>query len=566
MRIFLTAVVALVVGFFLYHLSTMNAATDRATDEAMQLSTSTDYQELVDLFKEFREFQLGGSVDGQSYSKSGWILPKSDAVPDFSAAAMAEKYREFGTYRARLTVIDAADWAIAHQVDYHLVRAEMNGYEFQHRVLSPWSRDPGFYGDVISKFPQYFVLPLEEHAFFGLQSRIRSVPQILQMAKKNLDDPSSIAGDLGMLALLTLEDSKSSYESLAQDLAKHHPELVADVESALTAIDDYANWIETNKHKMTAQAGVGKEDYNWLLKNVYLFPYTWDDLRTIVELEDNRVIGFQRLEEHRNRHAPALTPVQSQAEYKAGIEEAVDHIMNFLRNEEIFTMQDFLVPDDYFSSRLIGKGYDLDDPWPDKHDYFFNFSHREAVMENTHELVGHHFDQLRAERDDRPIRGGRRPYKISTARDEGHAFALEELLMHAGYLDGRNPHGKEITYEQAAFRTVRALSDIYMHSGDWDLAEATIFCINNAPHGELLEGSHHLWFELDTTLRGVGHHMLMVIGKIQFMKLMRDRANQMGDDFNLKDFLDEVYASGQIPWSLIRWEMTGYDDEVKLLW
>ncbi len=138
--------------------------------------------------------------------------------------------------------------------------------------------------------------------------------------------------------------------------------------------------------------------------------------------------------------------------------------------------------------------------------------------------------------------------------------------MHAGYLDGRNPHGREIAYEQAAFRTVRALSDIYMHSGDWDLAEATNFCINNAPHGELLEGSHHLWFELDTTLRGVGHHMLMVIGKVQFMKLMRDRANQMGDDFNLKDFLDEVYASGQIPWSLIRWEMTGYDDEVRLLW
>ena len=50
------------------------------------------------------------------------------------------------------------------------------------------------------------------------------------------------------------------------------------------------------------------------------------------------------------------------------------------------------------------------------------------------------------------------------------------------------------------------------------------------------------------------------------MKLMRDRANQLGEDFNLRDFLDEVYASGQIPWSLIRWEMTGYDDEVSRLW
>ena len=181
-------------------------------------------------------------------------------------------------------------------------------------------------------------------------------------------------------------------------------------------------------------------------------------------------------------------------------------------------------------------------------------------------MVGHSFDGQRYRRDNRPIRGGRRPYKISTARGEGWAFALEELLMHAGYLDGRSPHGREIAYEQAAFRTVRALSDIYMHSRDWTYEDAYAFCVENAPHGELLEGSHHLWFELDTTLRGVGHHMLMVVGKVQFMKLFRDRAQQLGDKFNLKEFVDELLETGSIPWSLIRWKMTGYDDEIKKLW
>ena len=562
----LIVVLALLGGFAIYQLSGTNTENNRGGAEAARVITSTDYASLVSLFREFREIQQDSSDNSRWYTKSGWMLSSAAGVPDFSAGAMAEKYRELRVFQKRLNEIDARGWTVAEQVDYHLVRAEMNGYEFQHRVLSPWSRDPGFYNDVISKFAQVSEMPLQETAVAALQSRIRAVPRILEKAQENLDDLSIIAADLGTLALLSLGDSKTSYESLAHGLVAHHPELVADVESALTAIDVYADWIEANKHKMTARAGVGKENYNWLLKNVYLFPYTWDDVRTIVELEDNRVIVFWKLEENRSRDIPALRPVQSQAEYKAGIEEAVDHTLNFLRNEEIFTKQDFLVPDGYFNSRLIGKGYNLDEPWPEKHDYFFNFSHREAVMENTHELVGHYFDQLRAERDERPIRGGRRPYKISTARDEGHAFALEELLMHAGYLDGRNPHGREIAYEQAAFRTVRALSDIYMHSGDWNLAEATSFCINNAPHGELLEGSHHLWFELDTTLRGVGHHMLMVIGKVQFMKLMRDRANQLGDDFILKEFMDDVYASGQIPWSLIRWEITGYDDEVQQLW
>lgn len=59
--------------------------------------------------------------------------------------------------------------------------------------------------------------------------------------------------------------------------------------------------------------------------------------------------------------------------------------------------------------------------------------------------------------------------------------------------------------------------------------------------------------------------MIMVVGKVQFMKLFRDRAKQLGDDFNLKEFIDEFFASGKIPMALTRWEMTGYD-EIKKLW
>ncbi len=125
---------------------------------------------------------------------------------------------------------------------------------------------------------------------------------------------------------------------------------------------------------------------------------------------------------------------------------------------------------------------------------------------------------------------------------------------------------REVAYQQAAFRTVRALSDIYMHSQDWTYEDAYKFCVENAPHGELLDGSHHLWYELDTTLCGVGHHVIMVLGKLQFMKVLRDRAQQLGDEFNLKEFIDEFLAAGMIPQSLIRWEMTGYDDEIKKLW
>ena len=187
-------------------------------------------------------------------------------------------------------------------------------------------------------------------------------------------------------------------------------------------------------------------------------------------------------------------------------------------------------------------------------------------MEETHEYVGHYLDELREESSEHPIRSGRRPFKISTARDEGFAFALEELLMHAGYLDERSPRGREVAYQQAAFRTVRALADLHMHSGDWTLPEAMAYAVANAPRGDLLANSPHLWHEMWTTFVGVGHHMLMVVGKVHFMKLFRDRANQLGADFSVQQFMYECHASGMIPMSLTRWKLTGYEDEVDKLW
>jgi uncharacterized protein (DUF885 family) len=59
--------------------------------------------------------------------------------------------------------------------------------------------------------------------------------------------------------------------------------------------------------------------------------------------------------------------------------------------------------------------------------------------------------------------------------------------------------------------------------------------------------------------------MIMVVGKVQFMDVFRDRAKQLGDDFVLRDFIDEYLEAGMVPQSLIRWELTGYTDEIEFL-
>ena len=74
-------------------------------------------------------------------------------------------------YKARLAAIEIDDWPVSDQIDHHLVRAEMNGLDFHHRVTRPWSRDPAFYlmsqggaGPAMSGFRTLFELepPFDE--------------------------------------------------------------------------------------------------------------------------------------------------------------------------------------------------------------------------------------------------------------------------------------------------------------------------------------------------------------------------------------------------------------------
>ena len=518
------------------------------------LSGSSNYTDLINLFKEFRDFQK----------------PKIDnGVPDYTAAAMKEQKQGLKNFQKRLAAFDISGWPVPQQVDYHLVRAEMNGLEFYHRVLRPWSRDPCFYlqsqsgaGPAIEgslRIPRN--LPMSEERLAKFRIQLQALPEIFNQAKKNLTEA---AGDLATIAIWGTKEEAQEYNDLANWLADYHSELVDDAKKAQAAVEDYGKWIEESKATMTGDSGVGKEDYTWWLQNVHLFPYTWEECRDIVQHEDDRVRAFLKLEEHRNRNLTPLVPVATKEEHQRRKKEALEYVMNFLKQEEVMTIPEYLSVLGY----LKPGGIPHEEQWPRERDFFEQCGDREPLPEQTHEFIGHYFDHLRQQRDNRPIRRARRLYEIDWIRSEGFAFSLEELLMHAGYLDKR-PHprrGREIVYLQAAFRRCRAMADLKLHSNEFNLEEAMSYCVDCAPKGWLLDNGPHVRYEMQTTLRFVGWHMGMVVGKIQFIKLLAERAEQLGDKFDLRKFMDEFVSSGMIPISLIRWEMTRKNDEIKQLW
>ncbi len=297
----------------------------------------SDYDGLIRLFNEFREFQQPAFIN---------------SVPDYTSAAMEEQKCGLKEFQSRLADIDPNSWPVSKQVDFILVWSEMNGPDFYHRVLKPWSRDPVFYfpsqrgaGAAISidlQIPD--TLPLLDNNIDEFRKQLQAIPALYEQAKNNLTEA---AGDLAIIAIHYIDRKVGRYDNLANSLAEHHPDLIPDVERAADAVTNYGKWLEDNIGKMTAPAGIGIENYNWWLKNVHLFPYTWEECRTIVEHKYNRVVTFLKLEENRNRNLPELEVADTEEEYYRRLDSALNFVLEFLRDEEILTVPDWLHASDY---------------------------------------------------------------------------------------------------------------------------------------------------------------------------------------------------------------------------
>jgi len=164
-----------------------------------------------------------------------------------------------------------------------------------------------------------------------------------------------------------------------------------------------------------------------------------------------------------------------------------------------------------------------------------------------------------------PIRSAPLLYNIWDSRSEGLATGLEELLMQAGMLD-RSPRSRELVYILIAMRVARAMGDLKIHSNEFNLAKSIDFAVAETPYGWLLPEAETVWTDMRIYIQQPGYGTSYLVGKDHIYRLLADRSRQMGAEYSLKKFMDEFFRSGQIPMSLIRWEMTGLDDEIKRLW
>jgi len=502
------------------------------------------YEEMLQLATDFRYFRTPDPGKG---------------IPDYSSAAMARHFDELKEYQRVLSRFDVSAWPVPRQVDYHVLRAQMNGLEFNHRVIKPWARDPGFY----CTFPRFQetmrgavpiprALPLDESARAKFRSGIRALPELLAQARENLTEATA---DFTRIALRMKERERTLWSAFAEKVGAHHPELVGEVHAVLKAIDDFIRWLRDNRQRFTAPSGVGKENYNWFMKNVYLFPYTWDEAYAVVQRELERAHVFTRLEEYHNKELPEIEPVENFDESHRRFVEGQKRLFDFLEKEQIFKEPSYMEPKAP-PSQWDGR--------PDGRNFFHEVLDRDILPLVAHDLCGHSPDSRRALAINHPMRPEGLPYHIAGLRAEGMATGIEELLMHMGLCDDR-PRARELAYVLVGFRAARAAAAMKMHSNEMDFETALTYTAALTPRGYSKKDTFLLWDDLELYIRQPGYGMGYLMGKVQLEKMIADYSRLNAKSFSFREFFDAFLGAGMIPMSLIRWEITGLTDEMEKL-
>ena len=325
-----------------------------------------------------------------------------------------------------------------------------------------------------------------------------------------------------------------------------------DIAAALAAIRAFHGWLVDNREGMTGLNGVGAEALDWFVQNALLLPYTSAEMEVLATRELDRMWAFYALERHRNRELPELTIAQSRADYHERLAGTDKLLRNWIREHAFISIPEY-IPTDWHEM-----GYNV--PWivrATPPNFWEQVQFRDPSPDHLHAVIpGHRFDALVASNISNPIR--------STvnfgARWQGWAVYLEEAAMQAGALESR-PRTKELIYIFGLWRAARTLGDIYNQWNRMTAAETSAYWMDITP---LLDPDVARKYAYLRPLPG--HGLEYTIGNIQMFQLLGRRKQQLGDAFVLQDFHDEFISKGRIPISLIRYEMTGYDRDVKAFW
>ena len=224
---------------------------------------------------------------------------------------------------------------------------------FFNRVIDYEQTDPQLYvnecsNGIFSLLKKEYDTP--RNRALSATARLKQMPQLLEQGKQNLIRPVRLYAQLAMDSARSIDSLfNESLMTLATDLSPaERADLVKSRDVAVVALHGFADWLERRLPGMVPFKPMGEENYNYILKNIYLLPL---DAKQVDMLGQGELARYRGLESMLADPAmadpnPARSkniPADQQAFLKA-YESRQEEMIGFLKTNRLVTIPDYIGP------------------------------------------------------------------------------------------------------------------------------------------------------------------------------------------------------------------------------
>jgi uncharacterized protein (DUF885 family) len=534
---------------------------------AQEPKTPADLRKLADDYYTWRN---------QNYpvaSSNAGLHTWDNKLTDYGLSAILMRRLHVKELLAKVRAMQTANWSKDDRIDWLLFRSQLDGIDFFNRVIDFEASDPQTYvnecsNGIFSLLKKEYDTP--RNRALAATARLKQMPFVIELGKANLTKPGQLYAQLAIDSARSIDSLfNDSLMTLAKDLSPaERNDLIKARDAALVSIHGYADWLEKRLPGMVPFKPMGEENYNYLLKNVYLLPLDAKQVEMLGQAELGR---YRALESwlpdpslaDPNPTRSASVPKDQEAFLKA-YESREAEMINFLKTNHLVTLPPYL---GRFEIRQLPEAFKPTSPGGfmnppgvyDKDDsgfYFIptynpqsqNFYIR-AAIEDPRPILGHegipgHFLQLSIANH---LKDEIRRQHGDGVFVEGWALYGEEMLMRTG-LYPNNSAGQGQILRLSRYRAARIGVDVNLHTGRWTFDQAVKYFMEaGGLDRESATG------EAAGAAANPTQKITYMVGKWQIMRLLGKYRDKQGANFRLGQFHDDLIKNGSLPLSVVEW-------------
>ena len=535
--------------------------------------TPTTAQTPADLRRMADEYYRWRNQNFPVASSDAGLHTWDDKLTDYGLSAVLARRLYVTDLLNKVRAMPGDGWSKDDRIVWLLFRSQLEGVAFFNRVMDSEATDPQLYvnecsSGIFSLLKKDYDTPRVRA--LAATARLKQVPFMVEKAKSNLTRPVQLYARLAIDSARSIDGLlNDSLMTLARDLTPAEKNnLVAARDAALKSIHGFADWLEQRLPGMVPFKPMGLENYNYLLKNVYLLPLDSDQVEMLGQTELARYRALESL-----LSDPALAdpnPARSkniptdQQDFLKKYESRQAEMIEFLKSRRLVTIPPHVGP---FQIRQLPEAFKPTSPGgfmnppgvydKDNSGFYFiptynpaskNFYIR-AAIEDPRPILGHegipgHFLQLSIANH---VANEIRRQHFDGILIEGWALYTEEMLMRTGFYPDNSPAQGQIL-RLSRYRAARIGVDVNLHTGKWTFDQAVNYFMEaGGLDREAAQGEAAGAASIPT------QKITYITGKWQIMRLLGRYRDKRGAGFQLGQFHDDLLKNGSLPLSIVEW-------------